>query len=553
LVTDALTESWTDLSAAGRERWTLPAVLAHQAEALGDRPFLRIEEEPGETFREMHDRSLVAARKLLTLGVAPGDRVLLMAGTSLDHIHTWFGINLIGAADVPLNLAYRSQTLSHGVNLAAAKVMVVDPEFLPVIRAVEDELHTLEVVVTLTPTDATLGRIPVVALADVEEDAATPLPTVKPSDIASVLYTSGTTGPAKGVLMAHAQCHTNAVEVIQGMRITADDVMFCFHPSFHMTGKFCAVWSCLTAGCELVLDRGFDPTTWIDHVRRYGATVTIGHGPMLEMIQAQPERPDDADNLLRVVLAAPFPAAIAHDFERRFQTRGMEIWGMTEVTCVSWPPYDAPLRLGSAGIPRADLFDVRIVDPETDEDLPAGTVGEITVRPVHPWTMMQGYLGMPEKTAAAWRNLRFHTGDAGFIDEDGYLHFIDRMGDRIRRRAENISSYDIEVAATSHALVAESAAVGVQSGFDNDDDIKLCIVAVAAAELDPHDVFQHLVAHLPHHMVPRYVEVLEALPRTPTNKVQKQKLRATGVSEGIWDRQALGISIRELRQKVDQA
>jgi crotonobetaine/carnitine-CoA ligase len=268
------------------------------------------------------------------------------------------------------------------------------------------------------------------------------------------------------------------------------------------------------------------------------------------MIHATPERPDDADNPLRVVLAAPFPSAIAEDFERRFGMRGVETWGMTEVTVAVWQSADEPLRVGSCGRPVDRLFDIRIVDPDTDEPLPAGQVGEITVTPKHPWVMMQGYLAMPDKTVEAWRNLQFHTGDAGFFDDDGYLHFVDRGKDRIRRRAENISSYDIEAAAGSHPAVTEAAAVGVPSAYDGDDDVKLCVVAPGG--VDPVELFEHLVRNLPHHMVPMYIEQLDSLPRTPTNKVQKQPLRDAGITSSTWDRKAAGMSVRETSERLAQ-
>jgi crotonobetaine/carnitine-CoA ligase len=239
-------------------------------------------------------------------------------------------------------------------------------------------------------------------------------------DTASVLFTSGTTGPAKGVIMTHAQTYTIAQEIVDGLRITDRDVFYCFHPMFHMT-RFGSVYTALLAGCPVVLDRRFDPAAFLDRARRYGATATIGHGPMLEAIYRQPERPDDADNPLRTILTAPLPAKIAEDFERRFGVRAIDTWGMTEVTCVTMRPYHEPLRPGCCGRPRDDLLEVAIVDPETDEVLPAGQVGEITVRPREPWVVMQGY-----------------------------LYFAERSGDRIRRRAENVSAYDIESAASAY-------------------------------------------------------------------------------------------------------
>jgi crotonobetaine/carnitine-CoA ligase len=533
----------------GPEReWVLPRLLRRQAARFAERPFVQVEEAEAETYAEVLAASELVARRLASVGVGRGDFVVLLLPTSLDVIHCWFGVGLLGAVDVPLNIAYRGPTLTHGVNLSAAKVLVCAPELLHLVADVEHDLTSLEVVVTPGPIGGvrferlrhvTLDELPLAELPDIED--------LRHCDPSTVLFTSGTTGPAKGVVFAHAQAYAVARQTIDGLRLTEDDVFYCFHPLFHMS-KFAAIAGPMLLGGRVVLDRQFTPETWLDHARRYGATATIGHGPMLEMIHATPERPDDADNPLRVVLAAPFPSAIAADFERRFAMRGIETWGMTEVTVAVWQSIDEPLRVGSCGRPVDRLFDIRVVDPETDEPLAAGQVGEITVTPKQPWVMMQGYLAMPEKTVEAWRNLRFHTGDAGFFDEDGYLHFVDRGKDRIRRRAENISSYDIEAAACAHPAVAEAAAVGVPSKYDGDDDIKLCVVAPAG--VDVVGLFEHLVRTLPHHMVPMYIEVLDALPRTPTNKVQKQPLRDAGVSASTWDRKAEGMSVRETSERL---
>jgi crotonobetaine/carnitine-CoA ligase len=549
--------------AATQDR-VLPRLLRRRARERPGAPFLRIEDGPAETFGQVLAAAERIAGQLAGLGVGPGDLVPLLAETSAPSVHAWLGVNLAGAADVPLNTAYRGASLVHGIGLGRARLMIADPSFLPRIAEVAADLPDLETVVLLGGTAADLpgtAGLQVISLATV---AAGPVPDetvlygegVTCRATASVLFTSGTTGPAKGVVMTHAQTYAIAQEIVDGLRITDRDVFYCFHPMFHMT-RFGSVYTALLAGCPVVLDRRFDPAAFLDRARRYGATATIGHGPMLEAIYRQPERPDDADNPLRTILTAPLPARIAEDFERRFGVRAIDTWGMTEVTCATMRPYQEPLRPGSCGRPRDDLLEVRIVDPQTDEVLPAGQVGEITVRPREPWVVMQGYLGMPGLTVAAWRNFRFHSGDFGYLTADGYLYFAERSGDRIRRRAENVSAYDIESAASTHPQVQDCAAVGVASSFESDDDIKLCVVPVpgpAPGEtgLDEADLIRHLVRALPHYMVPRYVEVLPELPRSATNKIQRQVLRASGAGPGVWDRAAAGISVRAISTEGEQ-
>ena len=531
------------------ETWTIPAQLAQRVEATPDRPFISFGSGPVLTFAETDRRARVLAAGLAGLGVVAGERVLMMVPNQQEFVDAWLAINLLGASDVSLNTAYRQGPLVHAVNLSGASVLVLAAEFLPTILEVEAQLGELRTIVLVGEPHGSIEPgstdLRLLYAKSLDGSAGFTEPDIAAATEASVIFTSGTTGPAKGVIMPHAQGHAIARESIDGVRLTADDIFYCFHPLFHMAGKFGALLAALEAGCRIVLDTAFDPDRWLARVREYGATVSIGHGPMLEMIHARPALDDDADNPLRALICAPLPAAIAESFETRFGLRGVETWGMTEVTCASWMDIDEPVRPGSAGRAVPDLVDIRVVDPETDEELLAGIAGEIVVRPLQPWVVSPGYLNMPEKTLETWRNLWFHTGDAGYLDGDGYLYMVDRLGDRIRRRAENIASYDIEVAAGSFDRVTEVAAIGVPSGYAGDDDIKL-FVAFDGPAIRWEDLFVHLVERLPHHMVPRFYEQIGALPRTPTNKVQKGLLRKQEPGT-VWDYREAGMSIRQAR------
>jgi crotonobetaine/carnitine-CoA ligase len=389
--------------------------------------------------------------------------------------------------------------------MAEARIILIDEQYLPVLHDSEAKLPQLRDAVVFrafgSPAcDArpAFRRINLVPYAEVAVAGRRPteVPVVF-SDIASVIYTSGTTGPAKGVMMPHAQIVRLARQTIRGVRMTGEDVYYCIHPLFHMAGKFMAVFATLYAGGRIALDRTFAAESWLTRIREFGATVALAHGPMLEMIHQQPPGPNDADNPLRRIISVPLPKGIAHDFAARFDVRSIEVYGMTEINVVTWQPYDEPIRLGSCGKVSADEVAFRVIDPETDEPLPPGAMGEFAVRPHAPWTLMQGYKGMPEKTIEAWRNFWFHTGDLGYMDADGYVYFVDRVKDRIRRRAENISSYDIEAATGEHPAVLECAAIGVPSGFEADDDIKLCVVLRPDMPLEPEELLEHLVPRLP--------------------------------------------------------
>lgn len=526
----------------------IPQQLLRAAERDPDRPFLRTPAD-GEsaTYGEAVERARQAAARFAGLGVRPGERVVIMAPNCAEAIHWWIGANAIGAVDVTINTAYRGHSLEHALVNSRARVVCVDEPLLAVVAASEPRLPELETVVVRGadrdswPAFERVRAVPYEELPEAEVDGSL-LPGER--EIGSVIYTSGTTGPAKGVLMPHAQTHVLATTTVEGLRLREEDVFLCAHPLYHIASKFMAVYATILAGGTLVLAQRFEPDGWLADARREGATVSILHGPMIEMVHMEPPRPDDADNELERILAVPLPAKIGRDFERRFGLRAIETWGMTEINAVCWRPYDEPLRLGSCGRVRDDLYEMRVVDPETDEEVAPGEVGEFAVRPRRPWTTMQGYQGMPERTVEAWRNLWFHTGDLGYVDVEGYAYFTDRAKERIRRRGENISSYEIEAAALAHPDVRECAAVGIDSGFEADDDIKLC--AVLARPLAEEAIVRHLARELPHFMVPRYVELVAELPRTPTNKVQKALLREAGVTAETWDRKAAGLSLREI-------
>lgn len=532
---------------------TLGHVLATQAGSRPHQPCLQVVGGRSETYAEVYDAARRVAAGLARHGVGHGDPVVIMARNGCEAVHAWLGANLLGAIDVSINTAYRGALLEHALNVVKARHIVLDAEYLPLLKECESNLPYLEKAVVQGRVDAPPG-FSRIQLVDFDELASGP-PLERPADVrynqpASVIYTSGTSGPAKAVVMPHAQTHMLARHTLEATRLREDDVFYCVHPLFHIAGKFMAIYAMLMAGGKTVLNRSFAAEDWLGHLREYGATVSLAHGPMIEMVHAQPERPDDADNPLRRLIACPLPKRIAAAFERRFGFPAIEVWGMTEVGVPCWRPYDEPLRPGSSGKVRDDAFDFRIVDPETDEPLGPGQTGEFVVRAKAPWTLMQGYMGMPDKTVEAWRNLWFHTGDSGYIDGEGYVYYVDRLGDRIRRRAENISSYDIESAALQHADVAEAAAVGVASEFESDDDIKLCVVAKAGRQIAPESLFAYLVERLPHYMVPRYLEVLDALPRTPTNKVKRAELRARKNGPTLWDRKAAGVSVRDTAQQV---
>ena len=518
-------------------------------------PFLAFESGMYETLEETDTRIRRLVGSLMAAGVRRDDRVVIFAPNSLTSIHAWMAINFIGAVDVPINPSLRGLPLVHAINLAQTKVILAEDSCLAALHECESRLDATEVLFFAGPSEIrrppTFTRLRAGPLTDIPGSAEVPIEAVAPGDLASIMMTSGTSGPSKGVMISHAQAFTAAQQVVDGLRLRADDIHYCCQPLFHMSPRYFAVYAGLIAGTRVWIDRAFQAQHWIDRIRISQATVTIGHGPLLEMIFDQPPRKDDADNRLTRIAAAPFPKHIADQFECRFEVKGIEAWGMTEIGMPCWTPYDKPRRAGSCGHVRSDLYDFAVLDPDTDEQLPPGLVGEFAVRPRQPWIISPGYFNDAPASLQSWRNLWFHTGDAGYIDADGWVYFVDRLKDRIRRRAENISSYDIELAASGFPHVKECAAVGVPSPYSMDDDIKLFIVPEVGHKLDPVLLLRHISSLVPHYMVPRFIEFTDQLPRTATQKIRRAALRQQQHSDRTWDRQSLGRSLRQLIDGVD--
>lgn len=531
--------------------WVLGKVLAQQAAAFPEAPFVQFQEQEPHTFAAMDASANRLANALAALGVQHGERVLVMLPNSIEFLQAWFGLSRLGAVLVPVNTAYKGAFLEHVINNAAARFIFIDRDYVPVLQASEALLPQLRtaVLVDTAGTAAPLprfARLQALAFDALLRAPATPVQVpVAYHDIGAIMYTSGTTGPSKGVLMPHAHLYLFAHGKIRAIRLRREDIYYCCMPLFHANALLMQTYSCLIAGCKLVLARSFSASRWLDEVRRSQATVTNTLGVMTEFIYRQPPRPEDREHRLRVMVAVPIAPEWGTAFQERFGVKLLEGYGMTEVNMCLYMPYDEGLRANSCGKPLEEWFEVRIVDPETDVPLPPNTVGEIAVRPKAPWAFMAGYNAMPEKTVEAWRNLWFHTGDAGTYDTEGYFYFIDRIKDCIRRRGENISSYEVEQVLNAHPAVAESAAVAVKSSIaGGEDDVKACLVLRPGMTVEPVALLDYCQERMPYFAVPRYVEFVQELPRTPTEKLQKHKLREAGVTATTWDREAVGYTVR---------
>lgn len=530
----------------GLELDSILAAMEYWADTTPDAPFLHIDRREPVTFGALRALAHVTARRLRRCGVTSGARVLVMSRTRVEAYGVWLGANLLGASEMSVNVGFRTEQLRHALDLAEPVVVVAEQEFLHVVLDAITKSKTTPRVLLFDGARVSTDS-PASLLSDVDPAEEVEFVEPAPSDECCVILTSGTTGPAKGVVIPHAHALSWTTQIILGVRIDASDVMYDgYANNFHVGGKFVFFGAPLRCGIPVFMTSTFDAAQWVERVRETGATVTTLHGPLLEAVYKEPPGPRDAEHRLSRLIAIPLPAAFGEDFERRFNVEAIECWGMTELGTITWKPLGEPSLPGNAGKLISERFELAIVDPDTDEILAPGTIGEITVRHRDPWTITAGYLGMPERTLHAFRNLRFHSGDLGYLDTDASLHFVSRLDDRIRRRAENISPNEIETVALGCPGVLEVAAIGIPTSAW-DDEIKLCVLPRAGARIDPAALWTMLAEELPHYMVPRYIEIMQGFPRANNGKIQKKVLRDVGVGADDWDYREAGLSIRAAR------
>lgn len=497
--------------------------------------------QPDKPFLVTRDRSLSYAdtdalanrvgRGFAAAGVKKGDRVLVMMPTGIDFFVTWLGLCKIGALMSPVNEAHVKRMLQHQAADAAAKVAVVGNAFLDRWVDIADGLPDLEHIFHYDDGVAAPG-LPWRAseFVDLIADDGSPLaPAVSYRDPMAIFYTSGTTGPSKGVLYSYAQAHATASQ--QATLCNAGDVFYMCVPMFHV--GLCHLGGIpLIAGATLAIRPKFSATQFWDDVRHFGATMTLLMSTMPSYLMAQPERVEDADNPLRKCVMVPLLKDL-DAFRRRFNVSDIAtVFNMTEVSTPICTGFDLANN-NSCGRPRRGIT-ARIVD-DNDEPVALGEIGELILRSEEPWEFNLGYWRRPEQTAEAWRNQWLHTGDLFSMDEAGNYYFRDRLKDAIRRRGENISSHEIEREVDAHPAILESAAIAVPSPF-GEQEVKVIAALRPGRALTAQELAKHLAAALPKYMQPRYLEIRDGeLPKTPTGKIRKPELRAEGVGSA-WDR-----------------
>lgn len=523
---------------------TLPSLLSEQADRLGDRPWVQA---PGGVLRFGDAPAHAAdwAARLAAAGIRQGDRVGLMAGNRLEFLSVVLGCGWLGAVVVPINTASRGMQLRHMLGNSGCVLLVADAASCPAIAALaslpQDAPLALRAIWLLDAADPEC-QLPVPASAPpLPPQADTPpLPAaaIQPGDMLAILYTSGTSGPSKGVCCPHAQFYWWGKIAARNLEISDADVLYTSLPLFH-TNALNACFQALVTGASIICDERFTASRYFDRLQATGATVTYLLGAMVPMLLAHDVRPSERGHRTRIALAPGVPERFHGVFAERTGIALLEGYGSTE-TNFALGGVLADQRPGTMGRV-APEFEAIVAD-EHDAPVPDGVAGELLLRARPPFAIATGYFGMPEQTVQAWRNLWFHTGDRVLRDADGYFRFLDRMKDAIRRRGENISSYEVEQVLQSHPAVATVAVYAVRSELA-EDEVMAALVYKAGPALTPEALLDFCQPRMPYFAVPRYLRVLDDLPRTENGKVRKFQLRQEGITGDTWDRDAAGYRV----------
>jgi crotonobetaine/carnitine-CoA ligase len=521
----------------------LGLILRRRAERMPERTFL-MEDARSISFGEANEMVNRYATGLTALGLGRGDRIAIFMYRGIEFIFLVLAANKLGAVWVPVNTDYKGVWLEETVNESKVRILVTDDELLPRVVEVRDRLSCERVLV------AHDGPQPAGAIDSVSEFAGLAphepdMSAIAYGDTAAILWTSGTTGKPKGVMQSHNAWIRAGESGNRNFATTADDVAYNCLPLYNSAAWSASIFRSLIGGIPCALDRRFSVGAFWDRIRHYGVTQTMSLGAMHIFLWQAPARADDADNPLRIATMVPMPDHLIGPFCERFGLEAnVQGFGQSEIlgflSKINRPGDRAkPNVLGRID----DDMETRLMDDEGNE-VPVGEPGEFCVRPRGPHIIFNGYFDRPDVTAESFHGEWYRTGDLGRRDEDGDYYFVDRKKDSIRYKGRNISSFQVELVAVKHPAIAAAAVFGVPSDeLESESEIKLDIVLKPGMTATAEEVARFINDNAPYFLVPRYIEIRDALPYTPTNKIEKYKLRAQGVTPGAWDRVAAGFKL----------
>ena len=538
-----------------RSQRTLPQMLTVQAERHGTRPLLTIGAKTW-TFADAADAAARRAGTLIAAGVGAGDRVAMLLGNRFELLELVLACGWIGAIAVPINTAAMGPQIGYFLENSGARALVIEAELLPRLAQVDTGRLALEHIWVLGAgagdAVAARGALPQSALDAAAPrprlGAAAPLPplgaavpaaVVKPGDALAILYTSGTTGPSKGVMCPHTQYYWWGANSIELLEITADDVLATTLPLFHINA-LSSFAQALLSGARMVLYERFSASAFWPATCESGATVLYLLGAMVPILLARPPCAEERGHRVRIVLGPGVPAEMITAFQARCGIPILEGYASTETNFIIGSKI-AQQKAGTIGRIQPG-YQARVVDGD-DFEVEPGVAGELLLRADEPFAFANGYFGMPEKTVEAWQNLWFHTGDRVVRDADGHFRFLDRLKDAIRRRGENISSFEVEQVLLSHPQIEMTAVFPVRSELA-EDEVMAAIVMKPGCRIEPIDLMKFCEQRMPYYAIPRFLDFVSELPRTENGKVQKFRLRERGRGAGTWDREAAGYVLK---------
>jgi crotonobetaine/carnitine-CoA ligase len=480
--------------------WILAKVLRDKAEAHPDRDYLKFAGNPWVSYGEVNARANRVANGLLARGVEKGESVSVMLPNCEEFLPVWYGILKAGAVMSSINTAYKGDFLSWTINLVEAKKLFISDIFLDRLDFIMKELPMLEHVI--------------------------------------VMKTGNQEGPDPSLKWEPLEALMDAPDS------EPDGVEYSWVPLFHSNAQVLSGYPALVAGARIAYVERFSSSQFWQQVIDAEATIFNSIGAVSYFIWNIPPSDLDKAHKVHTVFAAPTPKDIYYDFQDRFGVKFIEGYGLTETGMATYMDPTKPPVPGSIGVANPG-YEVFVVEPGTDRPLPHDTPGEIVVDMKIPNIVMRAYYGMPEKTAEDFKNLKLHTGDLGRMDENGYIYFMDRVKDYIRRRGENVSSMEVERQVSEHPNVKEAAAIGVKAGEGASSEDEIMIVCIAEGEKpDMVELTEFMAERMPYFMVPRYIRFVDALPKTPTERVQKNKLRDEGITADTWDREEAGVKVK---------
>ena len=502
---------------------TLGKLLEEQAEQQDDREFVHfIDSGERLSYRAFNERCNQFAHGLAGHGIRHGDFVGVMLRNSIEYLVCTYALKKLGVVEVSLNIDFRGRGLVRTVNLTNSPILITSDEFMQPLIQVADQLTHLKTVIVVGEFRTRLGDLEHIGFADLLSDnRRNPDGPTDDTELATVLFTSGTTGFSKGLQVSHRYLVCNAALVVDAYGLSVDDCVYTPWPLHHYGAAACEVAATLLSGGRIALRSRLSVSRYFEEVRETGATWAMMMGGLQKWLWDKEPGPQDRNHSLRFVWGGPFPVD-RPSFEKRFGLKTGYCYGLSDIgnPCIESIENEEPPN--SCGRVRSDLYDIRIVD-ENDDEEPAGEVGEIVCRPKVPGIILQGYYGQPDYTLKAFRNLWFHTGDLGRFDSEGHLFFLDRKKQVLRHSGENILLGEVEEVINTHPAVKDCAVVGLPNDVD-EEDVAAFVVLHPGSALETEALRDYCRDELAHFMVPKVVRIIDEMPKTSTEKPALGKL-----------------------------